>query len=339
MVTTYTPSLGQYYMSISASKYDRPQPFGKVEWKTEKIFRLPLPSELRDDTGVSYSNIDLKSVGDVINNDLASGAVGAGLRFSGDLISKSAGAVTRSLVGAIPSSGTVGSAIGAAVTDAGAALFPAEQITSAIQQATGLAPNPNPSVAFQGPQLREFSFSWTFFPRTRAESDKVQLIVKTLKQIALPENAVSNSGAILKYPWIVKLNFFPWDDLSKHEYGWTSQSIVRYKKCFMSSVNVNYNPSNVPAFFRGEGGKAGMPVAVQLTISFKEIEYFLSKDYGGGAGEDLLDVLGKAGSDIARGVGEFFGADALGEALAQGTGTPEASPNVSPQDTPLNAQP
>lgn len=303
---------GDYYMSLSLGPYERPQPFGGVEWKIQKKIILPLPAELRDDTGVTYTNVNLKSVGDVINNDLASGALAAGLRFSGDLISSGAGALTSSLAGAIPKSSSMGNLAAAALTGAGAALFPAEQITSAIQQATGLAPNPNPSVAFEGPMLRDFSFSWTFFPRTRADSDRIQNIVTLLKRYALPENAVSDSGAVLKYPWLALLNFYPWDNGGVGNYGWSRNSILKYKKCFMNSVNVNYNPSNVPAFFKGENGRPGLPVAIQLTIGFKEVEYFLSKDYGGGAGQSLGGVLSAAGADIATGVGEALGLEALG---------------------------
>lgn len=284
--------VGDYYMKLSAGPYQRPQPFGGVKWSPSKIFTLPLPAELRDDTGVSYSNINLKTVGDVINNDGASGVLAAGLRFSGDLLSNTAGLIAGSLLGSMPSSSKLGNFLASTVGSIGAQLFPSEQITSAIQQATGLAPNPNPSVAFEGPQLREFSFSWTFFPRSRDDSDRIQHIVKTLKRIALPENFISDSGAVLKYPWLVKLNFYPWDNGGEADAnGWTENSIVKYKKCFMSAVNVNYNPSNVPAFFKGEEGKPGLPVAVQLSISFKEVEYFLSQDYDAGV-SGIKDAAG-----------------------------------------------
>ena len=61
----------------------------------------------------------------------------------------------------------------------------------------------------------------------------------------------------------------------------------------MSAVNVNYTPSNTPAFFHG----TNEPVAIQLSISFKEVEYFLAKDYGGadvGKGslfENVFDLI------------------------------------------------
>lgn len=293
---------GDYYMRLSLGPYERPQPFGGVEWKPTRHIYLPLPSELRDDTGVSYTNVNLETVGDVINNDARSSAGAAALRYSGDLIG-AAGKGIADFIGSLPTSESVGNVISGGLQSVGSRLFPAEQMTSAVQQATGLAPNPNPSVAFQGPQLREFSFTWTFFPRSREDSLKIQKIIMWLKRAALPENAVSGSGAVLKYPWLARLNFYPWDGVGtvqSTEYGWTANSIVRYKKCFMSAVNVNYNPSNVPAFFKGDGNNPGLPVAVQLTVSFKEIEYFLAKDY---PVEDFNDLYNadKAAADAVIG--------------------------------------
>ena len=52
----------------------------------------------------------------------------------------------------------------------------------------------------------------------------------------------------------------------------------------MQAVNVNFAPSNVPAFF---GGKYH-PVAIGLTINLREIEYMMSHDWGGTAGEQSV---------------------------------------------------
>jgi hypothetical protein len=161
-------------------------------------------------------------------------------------------------------------------------VLPADQITSAIQQASGLAPNPNPSVMFTGPELRDFSHSWTFYPKNETESIKLQKIIRILKQSALPTNTFKNSAAILNYPNMIQLNFYPWDDSSKinggaaSAWGWTPNSILRYKKCVMKSVSVNYTPGGSPGFF--EGSKNG-PVATTITITFMEIEYMLAGDW------------------------------------------------------------
>lgn len=291
---TVTDSLiGQYYMTIKAGPYQRPKPFSAASWKPVKHIVLPLPAELREDTASEFTSTNLMTVGDIVNLDLATGVGAGALRQSGTVLNK----ILTAGAGSVPNVAGIGDALAGIAND----LFPADQITSAIQQAIGVAPNPNPSVAFQGPHLREFSMSWTFFPRSRKESERIQTTIKSLKKWALPARSVTGSTAILDYPWLVQINFYPWDKGgSADRWGWSDNSIVRYKKCFMSSVNVNYNPSNVPAFFKGEGGKPGLPVVIQLSISFKEVEYFLSEDFGGstGAGSGIIEKISSQASSF-----------------------------------------
>jgi hypothetical protein len=169
--------------------------------------------------------------------------------------------------------------IGGAVTQGVATTFPADKVQTAFEQMVGSAPNPNPSVAFEGPNLREFQLTWTFFPRSEAESTNIHRIVTILKRTSLPRNSISKSGAILDYPDMCQLNFFPWDknpDASNPWFWNNNTSIIKIKKCVMNNVSVDYNASNIPGFFAG----TGKPVAIRLSIGFSEIEYMLSNDWG-----------------------------------------------------------
>lgn len=286
--------LGKYYMQLAVGPYNRRKPFDKAEMSIEKFILLPLPTELRDDTGVSYNNQDLQMSGDIINGSMGTGMMSEGLRQSGKLISGGLSSLAGAAAGAM-SGGALGSALNSGVKGAVADALPPEQVSSALQQTIGMAPNPNPSVAFQGPVLRELPYSWTFFPTNPDESRRIRAVINYLKMRALPQNTISGAAGILDYPYMCRLNFFPWDSGGKKPYGWSDKSIIRIKHCFMSSVNANYTPSNVPAFFEG----TNEPVALSLSITFKEMEYFLSSDYGGGEGasEDL------AGSRLEGAVG------------------------------------
>jgi hypothetical protein len=266
----------KYYTKLSFSTYARPSPFDNAEFKAEKHILLPLPLELRDDTAVNYnSNDNLQLAGDILNNGgLGGGAIQSELlRRSGDIGSKMAqGLVGGAIAAAAPSLAEAGG-------DAVATALPASQVTSAISQALGQAPNPNPSVTFQGPQLRDLNLSWTLVPTTKADSINIRKIINYLKASALPTNSISKSAAILDYPKLVQVNFYPWDRGGRGDYGWSDRSIIKMKRCFMGAVNVNYTPSNTPAFFHD----TNEPIAIQLSISLKEVEYFLSSDYGGAA--------------------------------------------------------
>jgi hypothetical protein len=271
--------LGKYYSRLSIGQYKRPSPFTVSEYKVDTIINLPLPTELSDSTTVGYASAEFESVGDVANGDLGGAAESFALRSATSFAADAAGFVAKRILGDT----LAGKVVTGAMAAAGSKIIP-----SALQQAAGVAPNPNPTVVFQGSSLRDFSLTWMFSPKDPKESANLQRVIKLLKAAALPENTSSNSGAILNYPRIVQLNFFPWDMQSivsdiNNQWGWTENSIIKIKKCMMQSVNVNYAPSNVPAFFKEDAttGTKYRPVAVSISINFKEIEYMLSGDWGG----------------------------------------------------------
>lgn len=271
--------LGEYYCKLSIGPYSRPKPFESSELQIRSVILLPLPSEMRDDTAVGYTNMDLNTVGDLTNGQGGMMA-GIGMRKAGDVISGGAA----NLLGAAGGAGAgalfgeqFGNAAQGNIQETVGDLFPPDQVASALQQSMGMAPNPNPSVMFTGPQLREFSFSWTFYPKNAKESANLKRMIETLKGHALPSNSMGGTAAILTYPSMCQMNFYPWDSGGVGSWGWSSKSIIRMKKCVMASVNANYTPSNVPAFFHGTNA----PVAVQLSINLKEIEYMLANDYTG----------------------------------------------------------
>jgi hypothetical protein len=137
------------------------------------------------------------------------------------------------------------------------------------------------------------NLSWYFSPKNEQESNDLNLVIQTLKNASLP-SYTSPLGAgisgILKYPKIVQLNFYPWDlqsnsSIPANRWGWTENSIIKMKRCFMSSVSVNYNPGTVPSFF---ADKKTSPVVTELSIQFKEIEYLTAESWG--SATDMEDL-------------------------------------------------
>jgi hypothetical protein len=298
--------LGKYYCRLMIGKYKRPTPFKEGAWEIKHRVSLPLPDILQDNTSVKYNGVELESVGDVINGNLISGVASLGVRNVGAAASGIASKVSGAAAGAVTEyfkgSSELSNLIGGAVTEGVANAFPADKIQSAFEQVIGAAPNPNPSVAFQGPNLREFQLTWTFFPRSEAESTNIHRIIKMLKRASLPRNSISGSGAILDYPDMCQLNFFPWDESPDGTNPWfwnNSTSIIRIKKCVMNNVSVDYNVSNIPGFF----ADSGKPVAIRLSIGFSEIEYMLANDWGEPATES--GNLAFFGRVIERSAGTF----------------------------------
>ena len=312
------PESTVYYTRLSIGPYERQgDGFQLAKFDEKLIIHLPLPTELRDDTAVSYTNVNLETVGDLIQNR-SNAMSAAALRNSGALAQLATSATAAGISGLVanrfPGSGLVGAAAEGFATTI-QSIMPADQITSVLQQKYGAAPNPNPSVMFQGPVLRDFSFTWAFYPKNAEESKTIQSLIKKLKGRALPSENKGISAAILNYPHICQLNFFPWDTNPKDEInGWGDNSIIKIKKCFMQSVNVNYNAFGTPGFFEG----TQLPISYQLSIQFKEIDYLLSKDWDSEAASEraksetevttalvLTQAFKQIGSGVAAGVSEI----------------------------------
>jgi hypothetical protein len=153
--------LGKYYMRIAIGKYQRPRPFGTPKLNPRFYIFLPLPKSLADVTSVGYSDQNLESVGDFMNGATGSSGASAAaiLRRSGDLISAVGNFGADAASAAAKNTGGMvggGAALGInELKQSMNSIFPADQITSAVQQVSGIAPNPNPSVAFTGPRSEE----------------------------------------------------------------------------------------------------------------------------------------------------------------------------------------
>lgn len=289
----FNSSLGPYFTKLSIGKYTRPDPFTPAKWERNKVIILPLPNVLRDDTGVQYDNVNLEIIGDIINSDWT----GVGAKASMNMAATAAAGLLPNAIGGVLK-GSPAQRLGDALE--------ADKIASAVQQSMGVAPNPNATVAFTGPELRSFSFSWSLQPRNAAESQKIKDTITLLKKSALPSNTFDGQTSILNYPALTQLNFYPWDMTGNTEWGWGPDSIIKIKRCFMGAVNVNYAPSNVPAFFEGDH----RPVTTELTIEFREIEYMLANDWGAEASTitagDFFSKLGKAYADPVKDAASDF---------------------------------
>lgn len=339
--------LGSYFTRILIGKYERPNPFTKSDWSPDVEVRLPLPTSLADETSVAFNTPSLGAAGDLINGQLASGLDAAKLRAGVSAVTglvQAGGAAIGNVVDNIgsPRARAAKNILGGIFTRAGmfgseAGLTP-ENLTSAIQEQIGLAPNPNPSVQFDGPELRTYSYTWPLYPRNKDESKNIQDLIKLLKQRALPSSTASTNASVLNYPDLVQVNFFPWDGggADGGQNHFKAGSFIRYKKSFMAGVSVRYNPYGTPAFFEG----SQLPVTYQLTIIFKEAEYMLSDDWGDAAGvygrpsdqieggEQPEQTATTVQQDQVRAMQENLAAGNVGQALVHSAAAASMSPGM-----------
>ena len=201
--------------------------------------------------------------------------------------------VLNRVIGAIPGLGGVMGMLGADGTSA----------SSVLGQYLGAIPNPSIALIFAGPTLREFGFSWRFHPTSASESKTLQAILKRFKREMLPNLKFKNALNMLGYPRVCEVKLYP------------DEFLFPMKGCAVTNITINNAPNGVPTFFEGTNA----PTSIEFSLFLREIEYFLSEDFGGvGGTADLKDYLNE---DIINGAGAI--AETATEIAANPTGTEE----------------
>lgn len=266
--------LGPYFTRILLGPYERPTPFQQSTWEPDLELRLPLPTKLRDMTSVSYAQVELQGQGDLVYG-LGDQAEATGLRGGAQLGASAIEKITGTLGrGKSRTAQGIGAVLGGITAAAGANGITPENIAASIQEGLGKAPNPNISAQFKGPQMRAYSYTWPLYPRTKDETAAILNLITQLKRRSLP-SVNHSASAILLYPDLVQVNFFPWDAGGQSGNYFTDKSFVRYKRSFITSIDADFNPFGTPAFHHDSQG----PATISLTINFQEAEYLTAEDW------------------------------------------------------------
>jgi len=132
-----------------------------------------------------------------------------------------------------------------------------------LARTTGEIVNPNMELLFNGPTIRNFSFSFKLTPREKKEAEQIKLIIRSLKKHMSPRN---NEGLFLSSPHVFELRYK--QGVKDHQY------LHRFKRCALQNMSVNYTGENVYATYDD-----GAPVSTILSLSFKELEPIYAEDY------------------------------------------------------------
>jgi len=140
---------------------------------------------------------------------------------------------------------------------------------------TGKVSNPMLELVYTAPQFREFNFEFTFYPRDEREALEAQRIIERLRFHQAPELADLSLYLIPPSEFDIKFYYA----------GAENPNIPPIaESCVLQSMQVNYAPNGFSAYeVPGENkpalGRTGMPVAIQLTLSFKETTFFTKADF------------------------------------------------------------
>jgi hypothetical protein len=149
-----------------------------------------------------------------------------------------------------------------------------KQTAQAILAATGRVENPMLEMVYKSPAFRDFQFDFTFYPRDEREALEVQKIIKKFTFHQAPE-VLSGTGGFLVPPSEFDIQFY--------YNGAQNPNIPTVGTCILKNIQVNYAPNGFTAYeIPGENapalGRTGMPVSIQLSLSFQEVVILTKSD-------------------------------------------------------------
>ena len=215
---------------------------------------MPIPKQLVDNDMTTYEQEELGTAGAA-----AQGVARQGMNAFSDPASFMRNVLAESAQGA----GLLASSLGKGL---------AGQALTGVASQLGIAPNQFLTVLLKGPAYKKHEFTWTLAPRNAAESEAIRQIIITLKRAMAVGKPTALGLGFFGAPAVFGLSFLKDTGGSSSN---VNQYLYRFKPCVLENMSVNYTPSSAPAFYAGTGA----PDAVELRLSFLEIEFWFKEDY------------------------------------------------------------
>ena len=247
---------------------------GANKQKPNFYISLPIPQEVNDSNAITWGD-DSLNIFQLAGLSITSGAI--------NLLSGNTKTTFQDAIGKVSELGlkavseidpqtqeaVVQAITGKAINAVGGNL----NINSVIGRSTGLALNNNLELLFNGVTLRTFPFNVTFTPRSQKESQVVLEIIRSLKSaMAAKKNATQGQGGIfLRAPDVFTLRYL-------HN-GKDHPFLNRIKDCALTGLSVNYTGAGTYASYFD-----GSPVAINMSMTFKELNPVYHEDYSNAIG-------------------------------------------------------
>ena len=231
-----------------------------------KIIQLPMQPGLSESNAVDWTQDEINEIqrraagiaGNAINGIRGSASLGDLGEVFGNLL------------------GNTGKAAQQLINDNGLAPFItayfAGQAVGAniVGRSTGQVLNKNLELLFKGPKLRQFSFNFTFTPRSDSEALTIKKMIRFFKKSMAPE--VSPERIFLYTPDIFQLQYI-------HNSGGGHPYLNRFKPCALTNFSANYTPGNSYMTY-----KDGSMTQYQVTMTFSELEPIYQNEHDGVGG-------------------------------------------------------
>jgi len=129
-------------------------------------------------------------------------------------------------------------------------------------KAFGRADNPYLEVLFEAPQLREFTYNFTFAPKNEKERDHVQRIIQMFRFHMAPELR-SDNNRFMTLPSTFDIHYMYQGADGKNS---ENDYFNRIATCVLKNCAVDYTPGSVRSHADGS------PVQIKMGLTFQETE-------------------------------------------------------------------
>lgn len=123
--------------------------------------------------------------------------------------------------------------------------------------------NPNVELLYKGPELRGFTFNYTFVPKSAGEAATVNSIIKEFKVQSSPSDT---GDGMYELPSVYQVQY-----MSR---GGVNPNMNQFKRAALTDITVQANPG-LPMHMSFENG---MPVLTQISLSFTEVDVITKQD-------------------------------------------------------------
>ena len=224
---------------------------------------LPVCTRINNEDAFAYNDYDMK---------LASGAMAAVASLkNGDSIATQIGELSKQAAIAAATVAVQNSAL-----------------AGVVPSITGLVLNPRVEKMFQQKDIRQFTFSWDFYPRNEVEVKNIKDIIDTFRYHSHParsgkgdvsgNNAITNDPQImLRVPAEFTVKFLSSESNGSGNGFVENEYIPKLSRCVVTNISVDYTPNGVFSTL-----KDNSPSAYTLSITFSEVAQLTREDVEAG---------------------------------------------------------
>ncbi len=245
----------------------------KLKKKTKFYVELPIPKQVNDGNSCVWSGNSM-NLFTLAGLDLATGLMTQPMDTLGDIqtiidnLVKGADFDSLGLGSGDEAQNAIRASLaGLAINQFGGGTTP----NSVMSRGMGKILNSNKELLFDGVNLREFKFDFTFTPRSYDEGLRAKTIIRSLKMAMAPKRGEQGRGGVL----VNAPNLF----LLQYRSGGKPHPFLNsFKPCALTSFAVNYTGSGTYATY-GAGTSDSTPVHMKVAMTFKETNPIYEEDY------------------------------------------------------------